>query len=303
MDSDHKKRLMELVGKGIAFDRSMALHTTFQVGGPCDALYQAENPHNLENVMAYAAEEHIPLVVIGRGSNLLVKNRGIRGLVIMLKGALAGIRSTGPNDDSFLVGAGLALSELLNQCREHHLGGLEWAAGIPGTVGGAVCMNAGAYGEEFGSLVQEIHVMNRRGETTVIPRSRLHFSYRHLDLEKGSFIAYVKLTFKPDTRENIMQKISTCLKKRRNTQPLEFPSAGSVFKNPPDHYAGRLIEEAGLKGKKIGGAMVSRKHANFIVNIGGATAQDILDLMVLIQTTVEQNTGTGLVPEIQVVGE
>ena len=243
-------------------------------------------------------------MVVGRGSNILVKDNGLEGLVILLGGSLARVEEKETDDISVLAGAGLHLVELLSYCRSSGLGGLEFLSGIPGTVGGAVVMNAGAFGEEIASRVKEIHVVNTRGDLIVKDRSsELEFSYRKLNMEKGSVIVRVLFRLTSEAEGTVAKRISDYLKRKKESQPLEYPSAGSVFKNPPDDYAGRLIEKAGLKGKKIGGAMISEKHANFIVNTGGAKAKDILDLMYLAQETVKKETGIQLEPEIRVVGK
>jgi UDP-N-acetylmuramate dehydrogenase len=279
-------------------------YTTFRVGGQAEALYEAVDLEVLKRVLAYLDKEHIPYLVVGRGSNILVKDNGLEGLVILLGGSLARVEEKETDDISVLAGAGLHLVELLSYCRSSGLGGLEFLSGIPGTVGGAVAMNAGAFGEEIASRVKEIHVVNTRGDLIIRDRSsELEFSYRKLNMEKGSVIVRVLFRLTSEAEGTVAKRISDYLKRKKESQPLEYPSAGSVFKNPPDDYAGRLIEKAGLKGKKIGGAMISEKHANFIVNTGGAKAKDILDLMYLAQETVKKETGIQLEPEIRVVGK
>jgi UDP-N-acetylmuramate dehydrogenase len=279
-------------------------YTTFRVGGQAEALYEAVDLEVLKRVLAYLDKEHIPYLVVGRGSNILVKDNGLEGLVILLGGSLARVEEKETDDISVLAGAGLHLVELLSYCRSSGLGGLEFLSGIPGTVGGAVVMNAGAFGEEIASRVKEIHVVNTRGDLIVKDRSsELEFSYRKLNMEKGSVIVRVLFRLTSEAEGTVAKRISDYLKRKKESQPLEYPSAGSVFKNPPDDYAGRLIEKAGLKGKKIGGAMISEKHGNFIVNTGGAKAKDILDLMYLAQETVKKETGIQLEPEIRVVGK
>ena len=304
MDKRQKEELTRLAGQAIQFNCSMAGYTTFRVGGQAEALYEAVDLEVLKRVLAYLDKEHIPYLVVGRGSNILVKDNGLEGLVILLGGSLARVEEKETDDISVLAGAGLHLVELLSYCRSSGLGGLEFLSGIPGTVGGAVVMNAGAFGEEIASGVKEIHVVNTRGDLIVKDRSsELEFSYRKLNMEKGSVIVRVLFRLTSEAEGTVAKRISDYLKRKKESQPLEYPSAGSVFKNPPDDYAGRLIEKAGLKGKKIGGAMISEKHGNFIVNTGGAKAKDILDLMYLAQETVKKETGIQLEPEIRVVGK
>ncbi len=302
MDARQKEQLVKLGGRQIRFDFPMAKLTTLGVGGQCQSLYEANNLKYLQRVIAYISEERIPYIVVGKGSNLLVKDEGFDGLVILLRGPLAAVEQYRIDDYSVLAGAGLPLVHLLNYCRQTGLGGLECFAGIPGTVGGAVAMNAGAFGEEFGSRIQEIYLITQTGDLVLRERSQLRFSYRRLETEKGAVIIRARLKLYPQSEETVAGLIVDYLKKRKERQPLEYPSAGSVFKNPPNDYAGKLIEDAGMKGKSVGGAMISNKHANFIVNTGGATAKDVLALLFLAQEQVRKKTGIELEPEIQVVG-
>jgi UDP-N-acetylmuramate dehydrogenase len=302
MDAREKEKLVRLGGQQIRFDFPMAQLTTLGVGGQCQALFEANDLEDLQRVIAYISEEHIPYLVVGKGSNLLVKDEGFDGLVILLRGSLAAAVKDKIDDLSILAGAGLPLVDLLSYCRSIGLGGLECFAGIPGTVGGAVAMNAGAFGEEFGSKIQEIYLITQRGDLVLRDRSQLRFSYRKLEIEKGAVIIRARFKLYPQSEEIVAGRIVDYLKRRKESQPLEYPSAGSVFKNPPNDYAGKLIEDAGLKGKNVGGAMISKKHANFIVNTGGATAKDVLALLYLAQEEVKKKTGIELEPEIQVVG-
>jgi UDP-N-acetylmuramate dehydrogenase len=302
MDAREKEKLVRLGGQQISFDFPMAQLTTLGVGGQCQALFEANDLEDLQRVIAYISEEHIPYLVVGKGSNLLVKDEGFDGLVILLRGSLATAVKDKIDDLSILAGAGLPLVDLLSYCRSIGLGGLECFAGIPGTVGGAVAMNAGAFGEEFGSKIQEIYLITQRGDLVLRDRSQLRFSYRKLEIEKGAVIIRARFKLYPQSEEIVAGRIVDYLKRRKESQPLEYPSAGSVFKNPPNDYAGKLIEDAGLKGKNVGGAMISKKHANFIVNTGGATAKDVLALLYLAQEEVKKKTGIELEPEIQVVG-
>lgn len=313
MDNYQKNELTRLVGKGVRFGNPMAPYTTFRVGGRAEAFYETNSLEELRRVIVYLNSEDIPYLVVGRGSNLLVKDEGIEGVVILLRGGLAELSAPGSpitadtcdaheSDLSILAGAGLPLADLLIYCRNSGFGGLEFLAGIPGTVGGAVVMNAGAFGKQIGDRVIEIHVVTPKGDVEMRNRSRLKFSYRLLQIEKGFVIVRASLRVDIEDGETVGGRIASYLKRRKERQPVEYPSAGSVFKNPPDDYAGRLIEQVGLKGKKIGGAMISEKHANYIVNTGGARAKDILALLSLAQEKVRKETGIQLEPEIQVAG-
>ncbi len=302
MDKRQKQDLLSLLGEGVRFDCSMADYTTFQVGGRADALCEVNDLDSLCRLIAYVNKEQMPYLPIGRGSNILVKDDGLEGLVILLRGSLAALEGKGMDGFAIYAGAGLSLVDLLVHCRALGLRGLEFLAGIPGAVGGAVAMNAGAFGKEIGARVKKIDLINREGEVVVKDRSQLRFFYRRLDIEEGSVIAKVFFEMGLDGQKMVSERITGYLKMKKERQPLEYPSAGSVFRNPPNNYAGRLIENAGLKGKRIGGAMISTRHANFIVNTGGAKAKDILALMYLAQERVKNDTGIELRPEIQVVG-
>jgi UDP-N-acetylmuramate dehydrogenase len=280
----------------------MSDYTTFRVGGNVDALYEANSVENLQRVLRYLNEDHIPCFVVGLGSNLLVKDEGLEGLVILLRGPLADIEQEGTDDLTILAGGGLSIVDLLAYCRALGLGGLEFLAGIPGTIGGVVAMNAGAFGREIGEKIETIHIITQQGDVVVRDRSKLNFSYRKLDIEEGAVIIQVRLELDREDKGVVGELIGNYLRRRKESQPLEYPSAGSVFKNPPHDYAGRLIEKAGLKGKMIGGAMISERHCNFIINTGGAKAKDVLALLNLAQEKVRKKTGIELQPEIKVVG-
>ncbi len=294
--------LVGLVGGNVRFDCPMAPYTTLGVGGRAEAIYEAHDPAALRRVIAYLYEEHIPYLVVGNGSNLLIKDEGLEGVVILLRGSLAGLEKEPGDAFTILAGGGLTIVELLNYCRRQGLGGVEFLAGIPGTVGGAVKMNAGAFGKEIEGRIHGIRVIDSKGNEVLKDRSKLKFSYRNLEMEKGSTIIGGRFRLDRETADTVAARIAECLKIRKQNQPLEYPSAGSVFKNPPGDYAARLIEKAGLKGKRVGGAMISEKHANFIVNTGGATAKDILALLHLAQERVGKETGIRLQPEIRVIG-
>jgi UDP-N-acetylmuramate dehydrogenase len=253
-------------------------------------------------VLRYLNEDHIPCFVVGLGSNLLVKDEGLEGLVILLRGPLADIEQEGTDDLTILAGGGLSIVDLLAYCRALGLGGLEFLAGIPGTIGGAVAMNAGAFGREIEEKIKIIDIITQQGDMVVRDRPQLNFSYRKLEIEEGAVIIQVRLKLDREDKGVVGKRIRDHLRRRKESQPLEYPSAGSVFKNPPHDYAGRLIEKAGLKGKMIGGAMISERHCNFIINTGGAKAKDVLALLNLAQEKVRKKTGIELQPEIKVVG-
>ena len=294
--------MRDILETRVAFDEPMEQWTTFRVGGRADALCFVEDVFTLRRVLAYAKETGTPYLVVGRGSNLLVKDRGVRGLVLILSGQPALLERTGKEGALLSAGAGLHLSALLNECRRRGLGGLEFLAGIPGAVGEAVAMNAGARGLETADVLHEIEIMSAAGELIRTNRANLSFSYRQLCVPEGSVI--VKATFRCTrvSSQEVGETMGHYLELRKASQPLEYASGGSVFKNPPGDFAGRLIERVGLKGFRAGGAMISSKHANFIVNTGGAKACDVLALMDLARKKVREEMGVDLQPEIRVVG-
>jgi UDP-N-acetylmuramate dehydrogenase len=302
VDEERRKVLKGMLDKNVAFDQPMERFTTFRVGGKVEAICFVEDSDSLETLLAYAGETGTPYLVVGKGSNLLVKDGGLRGLAIILRGKLATFERTGQKRDCVSAGAGLHLSGLLNACCREGLGGLEFLAGIPGTLGGAVTMNAGAWGKETGDVVIEVEMILRSGKRITEQRSNLEFSYRRLSMPPGGVIVKAGFQCVLENPDVVAQRVRRYQEMRKKTQPVEYPSGGSVFRNPGRDYAGRLIEQVGLKGSRIGGAMISTKHANFIVNTGGATAGDVLALMELARMKVKEETGVDLEPEIRVVG-
>ena len=302
MNIRQKTTLELLTGEGIRFHYPMRRLTTYRVGGPVEALWEARDLKKLKSVIRFLYAEKIPFGALGRGSNLLVKDKGIDGVMILLGGSLAVIKD---NADKSMIwaGGGVHLSDLMDWCRKHGQTGLEFLAGIPGTVGGAVVMNAGAFGKEVNERIKALQFLSPAGTAIEENRSELKFSYRRLHMEEGQVVINACFCLNKATPEAVSKKMRSFLKTRKQTQPLEYPSAGSVFKNPSGDYAGRLIEKAGLKGKTIGGAMVSEKHANYIVNKGNATATDILSLMDLVRLEVKRISGITLKPEIRILGK
>jgi len=303
MDPAIKKRMREIGGESVSFNVPMSLYTTFKVGGTVEATYRARNLEELKEMMAFVVDEGIPYLTIGRGSNLLVRDGGLNGMAIILDGAFTSIEHTTPAEPYVLVGAGLALHRLVDFCTERGLAGAEFLAGIPGTVGGGAAMNAGSGGEEMKGLIRNVTVLTRSGVIERRDSSSLTFQYRGLDLHRGEIILRAGLSLRFDEPASIRKRVTSNIQRRKERFPLDMPSAGSVFKNPDADYAGRLIDAAGLKGRRIGGAMISPKHANFIVNTGRATASDIVALMELTRVTVSDMFSIQLIPEIKVVGK
>ncbi|MGA2192640.1 MAG: UDP-N-acetylmuramate dehydrogenase [Nitrospirota bacterium] len=281
----------------------MSKHTTLGIGGPAEAMAFPEDGDGLSRLRALASANGVPVFILGGGSNLLVRDGGIEGLVINTS-RMDGVISERTDGEKFLVraGAGAPLPKLANYCSEEGLSGLEFAAGIPGTVGGAVYMNAGAYGFEIKDVLHKIHVVAEDGTSLDLGSGELEKGYRHGGLPKNSAVAEAWFSLSPGDAEEIKKKAAGFMSKRRASQPLSSKSAGSTFKNPPGQKAWKLIEEAGLKGTAVGGAAVSEKHANFLINAGGATAKDFAALMELVVKTVQEKFNIKLEPEVKVVG-
>ncbi|PKN61602.1 MAG: UDP-N-acetylenolpyruvoylglucosamine reductase [Deltaproteobacteria bacterium HGW-Deltaproteobacteria-15] len=302
MDERQRREIREIFGEDVLFDCPMSRYTTFRVGGNAKALCTCREMSRLEWVVSYGVRERLPFLVIGRGSNLLFKDSGFDGMAIRLAGDLAGIVEVASDPPLLKAGGGAPLSELLSYCRKRGLSGLEFLVGVPGTAGGAAAMNAGAWGMETGQVIREISMVDPGTGLLSKDRSELRFGYRSLSIPKGAVIVRVVLGLVRDDPQAVSARMAEYLSRRKAGQPLDHPSGGSVFKNPPGDFAGRLIEKAGLKGEKVGGAMISPKHANFIVNVGGASAGDVLALMELARKRVWELTRVELEPEIRVVG-
>ena len=274
--------------------------TTLRVGGPADYFAEPQTEEELLLLMREAKAARIPVLLLGNGSNVLVRDGGFRGLVIRLGKGFSAIER---KDDCLYAQAGALLSTLARQALEASLTGLEFAQGIPGSVGGGVYMNAGAYGGELGQRVEFVRVLD--GETVrEIPGSEMAFSYRHTRaMEEQWIILGAQFRLTPGDPKEIETAMRDFAARRKEKQPLEYPSAGSFFKRPAGHFAGALIEGAGLKGLTVGGAQVSEKHAGFLINRGGATASDFLELMRQVQARVMEKYGVMLEPEVRIVGE
>jgi UDP-N-acetylmuramate dehydrogenase len=302
MTERQKKALMKIGTERLRFDCPMRSYTSFKIGGAAEVLYQAEDLDDLCQVLTYLGKEDLPFFILGRGSNLLVRDNGIEGVVIILGKGFTVIEMGTRKKTNVEAGGGASLSELLAFCRTEGLSGLEFLSGIPGSVGGAVAMNAGAFGYDIASRTKKILIVKGKGKLETVDRSQLEFRYRHLTIPKGSIIVKATFEMKNETPELISERMTGYLKQRKRFQPLDYPSAGSIFKNPPNDYAGRLIEKVGLKGTRIGDAVISDKHANWIVNTGQARAEDVLSLIDLAKESVEKATGIRLQEEIKVVG-
>ena len=305
---------MRLTGLAEALRRSgctteeqvpMKEHTSFKIGGPADILATAADERAVARAAALCRGEGIPLLLLGNGSNLLVDDGGIRGVTLRLSEA-AGPRETGRKPDGrveITCPAGVPLKQLCRFARDKGLAGLEFAYGIPGTAGGAAYMNAGAYGGEMKDVMTRVQAVTEAGEIRYYPASSLCLSYRHSDLmENGEIVTAVTVELTTDDPAAIGARMEEFMRRRREKQPLEYPSAGSFFKRPPGLFAGTLIEGCGLKGLTVGGAQVSEKHAGFLINRGGATSADVRELARQVRERVHAAHGVWLEPEVRFVG-
>lgn len=278
----------------------MLKHTTFKIGGKADLFIRVKNKKALKEILNCTRQEEIPVFILGKGSNILVSDLGIRGVVLKLEGDFTKVNLL--DDCHMHCGSGASLAKLCNEALKYSLSGLEFAWGIPGSVGGAVYMNAGAYSGEMKDIIVSCAHIDKLGRCGDKNKKELGFSYRNSIYNKSDFIITdVTVELKKDNYDSIRQKMDDYMSRRRNKQPVELPSAGSVFKRPKGYYAARLIEMCGLKGKTIGGAQVSEKHAGFIVNNGNATCKDVLDLIELIKDKVLKETGVLLECEVKIL--
>lgn len=292
--------LEQEIGGTVLFDEPMARHTSYRIGGPADIFVVPSDADDLARALTLLRQRDIPVVILGRGTNLLVLDGGFRGCVVSME-AMTSIERTG--ETRVTAQAGAPLMEVINRCTEWSLAGLEKLAGIPGSVGGAIVMNAGAHGAFIESVVRAATILGADGTSRTKTRDELGFGYRTSGLSAAEIIVHVDMEFEEGDSEEISRIVKEKLDWRRDRQPLSLPSAGSVFKNPPGMPAGKIITELGLKGTRVGGAEVSTQHGNFIVNRGGARAADVLSLIELIRKKAREERGIDLDPEIRIIGE
>ncbi len=296
------QKLVSIAGKdGVSVNEPMANHTSFKIGGPADIMTYPGNSNQLVNIVKECVKSNIPYMVMGNGTNLLVSDKGIRGVVIKIYDNLAAFKV---DNDTIELEAGMLVSKASKLALEYSLTGLEFAEGIPGTVGGAVTMNAGAYIGEMCMVVYQTEYMDGEGNIITITGDEHCFSYRSSIIQKSKGIVLkTRLKLQKGDSVNIKEKMDEFNFKRRDKQPLEWPSAGSVFKRPQGYFVGKLIDDCGLRGYGIGGAQISDKHSGFIINRGGATCSDVLALIKHIQTTVDERFGVQLEPELRIIGD
>lgn len=279
----------------------MKNHTTFRIGGPADALALPKTPEEVAEVVRFCNEHAQPYYVLGNGSNLLVSDEGYRGLVLQLYRNFNDIQVNG---ETITVQSGAMLATVARTAYQTGLTGLEFASGIPGTIGGAVVMNAGAYGGEMKNVLKEVTVLTKEGEVLVIPAKALELGYRTSVIPKNGWIVLgAVLQLKKGDQEQILARMEELKEQRITKQPLDLPSAGSTFKRPEGYFAGKLIMDAGLRGFTVGGAQVSEKHCGFVVNRGNATAADVWELICEVKRRVKEMTGVELEPEVKLLGD
>lgn len=283
-------------------NESMAKHISFRVGGCADYYVNCTDRKELSSLLSFLTEEGVPHMLIGNGSNLLFRDSGYRGVIIHLEGEFQDCEVQG---DTVIAGSGKLLSSVSSLAAKSGLAGMEFASGIPGSIGGAIYMNAGAYGGEMKDIVTRVWLMSPDGkEETVRTGTEMEFAYRNSCLQRtGEIVTKVELKLQPEDAEAIQARIAELTEKRVQKQPVNFPSAGSTFKRPVEGYAAALIQESGLKGVSVGGAEVSEKHSGFIINKDGATATDVLQLMELVEKKVYEDSGIHLEPEVRIIGE
>lgn len=285
----------------ILLNEPMYKHTTFRVGGEAQCLIRISEYRQLVKIIPYLKEVEVPYFILGNGSNLLVGDKGYEGVILQIGSRMDDIKAEG---DCIRAGAGALLSQIARFAQESGLTGFEFASGIPGTIGGGVVMNAGAYGGEMKQVVKEVTVLSEQGEVLIISGDDMEFGYRTSIIKRRPFVVLeVLIQLQPGDKEEISQCMEELAGKRREKQPLEFASAGSTFKRPEGYFAGKLIMDAGLRGYSIGGAKVSEKHCGFVVNTGNATAADVAEVIWEVQEKVKDKFGVALETEVIFLGD
>jgi UDP-N-acetylmuramate dehydrogenase len=295
-----EQELRSRFGARLKTGAPLAELTSFRIGGPADVLLTVEREEELRAAMAAAWCARVPAFCLGAGTNLLVSDRGVRGLVVHLGDGFTHLEFEGTR---VCAGAAAHFGTLVQEAIERGLKGLEFGEGIPGSVGGGLVMNAGAFGGEIARVVKLVHGVNEQGESLALSGAEVKFSYRRTDLPPRFVITRVDFELEPGDREELRARVAELKAKRASRQPRGLPNAGSIFKNPPGNFAGWLLENAGLKGARMGAAAFSAEHANFIVNLGGARAQDVRALIELAQSRVKEQSGVALEAEVRMIGE
>ena len=302
MKKEIREKFCELLGKDkVLFEEPMSSHTTFRIGGPAEVFLMPESYEQIRSALALCREEGLPYFVLGNGSNLLVSDSGYRGVIIQMDRNMGDIELKGTE---IRACAGALLSSVAAAARKASLTGFEFAGGIPGTLGGAVVMNAGAYGGEMKDVLREVTVMTKEGDIRVIPSDRLELGYRTSIIKKAGYLVLeAVISLEKGDPQAIQEKTKELASKRTEKQALDYPSAASTFKRPEGYFAGKLIMDSGLRGFRVGGAQVSEKHCGFVINTGGATAKDVKELMDHVIRTVKEKYNITLEPEVKFLGE
>jgi UDP-N-acetylmuramate dehydrogenase len=299
-----KEALSGIFSGKILYDEPMSLHASLAVGGHADALVFIENEDQLAQAVRVLREKEINIFIAGNLTNVIVRDGGYRGAILLMTGRKE-VRCEHIVEEGYIISAqaGAALTRVVNLSLAEELTGLEFCAGIPGSVGGAVWMNAGAYGKEMKDVVKAVSMLNTDGEKRTMNSDEISFSYRKTSFPAGAIILGAQFKLEKGERSTIKERINEILQSRQAKHPLEFPSAGSIFKNLSGQAAGHLIEDMGLKGMTAGGAQISSKHANFIINKGNATASDVLELIEFVQSKAKREKGVKLETEVVIIGE
>ena len=302
MNVNIKQRFQEILGNDRVLEAEpMSKHTTFRIGGPADLFVAPENIDEIKKLIAICKEEEVPYFILGNGSNLLVSDKGYRGVIMQLYRSFGQITL---KENEIHAQAGALLSGIAAMAREASLTGFEFAGGIPGTLGGAVVMNAGAYGGEMKDVLKEVTVLTPEGEIVTLQADELQMGYRtSVVKEAGYIVLEAVISLKEGNPEEIKNRMQELAAMRSSKQPLSYPSAGSTFKRPEGYFAGKLIMDSGLRGYQVGGAQVSEKHCGFVINAGNATAKDVTTLMADVQRIVMEKFGVKLEPEVKLLGE
>lgn len=300
MNTQSLLRLAEDLRCRVMYDEPLSSHTTFKVGGPCTAMVDITSADALTQLVEEASALGLRTMAMGNGSNMLFDDKGYKGVIFLISNSFDKVYMKG--EDILVAQAGCSLLKLCRYALEHSLSGLEFAYGIPGTVGGAVFMNAGAYGGEIKDVINLCRVIDPNGRELELDSGKLDMSYRHSRFcDSGEIVAEAEFKLTPGEHDDIQDKMVDLMSRRREKQPLNFPSAGSTFKRPEGAFAGKLIQDCGLRGYSVGGAQVSEKHCGFVVNKGGATCADILNLIEHVQKTVKKDTGYDLECEVRYI--
>ena len=302
MNEAVKQKFCQVLGKEqVLFEEPMKSHTTFRIGGPAEVFIMPKSVEQVQMAVKICQEEQIPYFILGNGSNLLVSDRGYRGVIIQMDRNMGEIQVEGTE---IQAAAGALLSSIAVAARRESLTGFEFAGGIPGTLGGAVVMNAGAYGGEIKDVLKEVTVMDGDGKIFTLPASELEMGYRTSIIKTAGYLVLsARIALSEGKEEDIKARTRELSEMRTQTQPLEYPSAGSTFKRPEGYFAGKLIMDSGLRGYSVGGAMVSEKHCGFVINKGNATAEDVVSLMKHVTEVVQEKYGVTLEPEVKFLGE